>query len=78
MTITSARSITSLVKPPRSVFLNYPIGHQAGKPFDHDGQIAIVGAALRLLESAGDAGTIEDLPYEWGGDWESAAQARGL
>lgn len=78
MTISSARSITERVKPPRSVFLNYPIGHQSGKPFDREGQLAIVGDALRLLESATEPGTIQDLPYDWGEAWETAAQSRGL
>jgi hypothetical protein len=78
VTISSARSITELVKPPRSAFLNYPIGHQAGKPFDREGQIAIVGDALRLLETASAPGAIVDLPYTWGDEWEAAAQSRGL
>lgn len=78
VTISSARTITELVRPPRSVFLNYPIGHQAGKPFDREGQAAIVGDALHLLETATVAGAIVDLPYEWGGEWEPGASAQGV
>lgn len=78
VTLSSARDITALVSPPRSAFLNFPIGHQAGKPFDRQGQQQIVGDALRLLETASEGGTIVDLPYDWGGDWEATARTSGV
>jgi hypothetical protein len=38
--------LTSPVKPPRSFFVNYPLGHTAGKPFDRENQTAILKSAL--------------------------------
>ncbi|MGI8551891.1 MAG: hypothetical protein ACR2PL_14065 [Dehalococcoidia bacterium] len=78
VTISSARSITELVRPPRSVFLNFPIGHQAGKRNDREGQVAIVRDALRRLDEATEPGTIVDLPYEWEEEWESKAATKGV
>jgi hypothetical protein len=45
--MTSAYDITQAVNPPRAVFLNYPLGHQTGKPDDSANQRAIVLAALK-------------------------------
>ncbi|MBI2305204.1 MAG: hypothetical protein HYU86_10745 [Chloroflexi bacterium] len=67
--MTSALDITSLVKPPRSVFLDFPLGRQTGKPFDRELQLSIVKAALRALETIIEPGGILQLPYEWGEPW---------
>ncbi|MSQ25523.1 MAG: hypothetical protein EXR49_04515 [Dehalococcoidia bacterium] len=71
-TITSARDITEAVKPPRAVFVNFPLGHEAGAPFDIALQRRIVGDALAILESATVSGTIIDLAYAYPPDpgWE--------
>jgi len=61
----SARDITELVKPPRSVFVNFPLGHTTGKPFDRDLQARIIKDAFEALKSIRDPGAIVDLPYEW-------------
>ena len=61
----SARDITELVKPPRSVFVNFPLGHQTGKPFDRDLQIRIIEDSFEALKSIAEPGAIVDLPYEW-------------
>ena len=74
--ICSARDIMASVRPPRAVFVNFPLGHQTGKPFDRGLQRAIVVAALEMLRSATEPGTIADLPYVWrGGDdsWQESA-----
>ena len=54
------------VKPPRSVFLNFPLGRQCGKPNDRSLQRQILKDALRVLETATEQGEVVDLPYEWG------------
>ena len=64
-TITSARDITAAVKPPRSLFVDFPLGHQAGRPFEPKLQRSIVVAALRLLDEVTVGGTIKDFPYQW-------------
>ncbi len=71
----SARDITGLVKPPRSVFVNFPLGHTTGKPFDRDLQTRIIKDAFEALRFIRDPGAIVDLPYQWqeGDDsWERA------
>lgn len=66
--MSSAYDLTSLVKPPRTFFVNYPLGHTTGKPFDRQNQIEIIKAALGTAAAITEAGTIVELPYEWG-DW---------
>ena len=61
----SARDITELVKPPRSVFINFPLGHTTGKPFDRDLQVSIIKDAFEALKTIREPGAILDLPYEW-------------
>jgi hypothetical protein len=63
--MTSAYDITQAVNPPRAVFLNYPLGHQTGKPDDPEGQRAIISDALGAFETISKPGTIVELPYVW-------------
>jgi hypothetical protein len=72
VTLSSARTITASVRPPRSVFVDFPLGHTAGPPGDPVAQAAVVAAALDCLESATQPGTIVDLPLNWpaGGAWK--------
>ena len=65
VSMSSALDITTLVKPPRAVFVNFPLGHQCGKPDDPVGQRAILREALRLLESATEGGTLLHVPVRW-------------
>jgi len=55
----------SQVKPPRSVFINFPLGRQCGRPCDVDSQLRILKDALTVLVTATTPGDIVDLPYEW-------------
>jgi hypothetical protein len=68
--MSSALDITRLVKPPRSVFLNFPLGHTTGKPFDKEGQIQILKRALEFLVEAQEGGGTKKLPDVWSEDWE--------
>lgn len=65
LTMTSALDITRAVKPPRAVFVNFPLGHQTGKPDDRGLQRAILRDALGAFESIDAPGTIVELPYQW-------------
>lgn len=65
----SARDMMAQVKPPRAVFVNFPMGHQCGKPFDRELQMSIIKSALQVLSTLDQPGTIVDLPYEWGEDF---------
>ena len=73
ISMTSALDITQAVKPPRSVFVNFPLGHQTGKPHEPELQRGIVLDAFRALESITTPGEIVSLPYVWdekGNGWE--------
>ncbi|HEY2525567.1 MAG TPA: hypothetical protein VGI29_10955 [Candidatus Binataceae bacterium] len=79
--MTSALDITQAVNPPRAVFLNYPLGHQTGKPDDRENQRAIVGDALRAFETMNKPGTIVELPYVWDANdrrWEETDYTPGF
>lgn len=41
------------------------MGHHFGVPFHRELQRRVVLAALDMLESSGDPGTILDLPIKW-------------
>ena len=60
------------VKVPRAVFVNFPLGHNTGKPFDRDLQLSILKDTFEALKVTRQPGTILDLPYKWSEDnsWE--------
>ncbi|MDO8689402.1 MAG: hypothetical protein Q7R39_05230 [Dehalococcoidia bacterium] len=72
--VTSALDLTRMSKPPRAVFVNFPLGHQTGKKFEPELQESILRDALNALHSIREAGTILDLPYRWADDntWEES------
>jgi len=59
------RRLTEEVRPPRAVFLNWPMGHPLGQPFKADVQMAVIKSAFRALETIKEPGTILDLPFRW-------------
>jgi hypothetical protein len=63
--MTSALDITRAVNPPRAVFVNFPLGHQTGKPHQPDLQRQIVQDALHAFETIARPGTIVELPFVW-------------
>ena len=65
MVIGSARDVMEAVKAPRAVFVNFPLGHQTGKPFDKALQTNILKDAFEALKSIKQPCTIVDLPYKW-------------
>ena len=77
MSLSSALDITVLVKPPRAVFVNYPLGNPCGKPGDPANQRYILTTALRCLETSTVPGRIVQLPCRWREDdpldlWEES------
>ena len=70
----SALDILESGRLPRACFLDYPLGHSAGKPFDRADQERVVRAALANLESATVPGAIVHLPAAWEADpdWQAA------
>jgi hypothetical protein len=80
LTMTSALDITKAVKPPRAVFLNFPLGHQTGKPHQPELQSRIVIDAMRAFETISAPGQIVELPYVWDPDdrrWEDLDYTAG-
>ena len=76
MCLSSAYSITASVRPPRAVFVDFPLGHTAGPPGDRAMQRHIVIDALAALERTVEPGRIERLPYRWPDpDWRTASAA---
>ena len=65
LSMTSALDITQAVKPPRAVFLNFPLGHKTGKPHQPKLQVQIVRDALNAFAAIDQPGTIVELPYIW-------------
>jgi D-proline reductase (dithiol) PrdB len=63
--VSTGRDLTAQVKPPRSVFVNFPMGNAFGRPFDRDMQLAVLRAALQLAVTAEKGGVLVDLPYVW-------------
>jgi len=71
--LTSARSITAAANPPRSVFVDAPLGHTAGPPDQPETQLHIVRSALELGAAMTTPGTIDELDLRWWhDDWKSA------
>ncbi len=78
--MSSALDITRAVKPPRSVFINFPLGHQTGKPNDPALQRAIVLDALAAAGSINAPGEVVTLPYVWDeqdDSWEETDYRKG-
>ena len=65
MTMSSAWDITQSVKPPRTAFVNFPLGNQTGRPGDKEEQLAIVRDALASANSMTEPGAVAILPYVW-------------
>jgi D-proline reductase (dithiol) PrdB len=63
--ITIVRNYTEKVKPPRSIFLNWPFGHPLGKPFQVAQHRAVLKKAFEALQHINTPGEIVDIPLRW-------------
>jgi len=60
------------VNPPRSVFIDLPLGHTAGAPNDPVGQRQLLTDGLVAGFAATEPGSIVDLPFRWiDDDWKA-------
>ncbi len=64
----SARDIVEHCGVPRFYFVDFPLGNPCGKPDDRSMQLAIVGQALSLFDSATRPRTTATAPYQWSED----------
>ena len=69
--VSTGRDLTWQVRPPRSVFVNFPMGNPFGRAGDREQQRRILLDALHVAESAREGGVLIDLPYDWGEDFAS-------
>ncbi|MEX2479830.1 MAG: glycine reductase, partial [Gammaproteobacteria bacterium] len=70
----SAHDILAAGRPPRAAFVDYPLGHSAGKPFDSDDQDSVITGALRGFTSLTIPAQILTLPNQWADDgWREDA-----
>ncbi|MCP5068407.1 MAG: hypothetical protein GY946_17745 [bacterium] len=69
MLLSTGRDLTAQVLPPRSAFVNFPMGNPFGRPQDVDTQSAILRATLQLAETAEKGGTLVDLDHAWDEDF---------
>ena len=54
-----------LIGMPRVAAVEHPFGRPYGDAGDADTQSAVLRAALRVFETAGEAGHVEHLPFTW-------------
>ncbi|MEX0805657.1 MAG: hypothetical protein WD688_20420 [Candidatus Binatia bacterium] len=65
-------------KPPRTAFLDFPLGCPAGKPNEPELQRNILRAALAATPLFAEPWTIVQLPFQWSQDgsrdWEESVR----
>ncbi len=76
MILGSALDIMQAGRPPRVTFLDYPLGHSAGRPDEAAEQLDIVRAAVQGLEIHLKTEQSTTLPYVWTGDENWKEQAK--
>ena len=77
--MSSAYSITAAVRPPRAVYLDFPLGHTAGRAHDPTQQRRVLRDTLDALAAIDTPGTIRRLPYRWAEDdaWKDSVRRPG-
>lgn len=63
--IGTGRDLTALVKPPRALFVNHPMGNNFGRPGDVAMQTDILRTALAMITNVEEGGVLVDYPTTW-------------
>ncbi len=73
--LTAARSITESVNPPRSAFVDMPLGYTAGRPHEPEFQRNLLRQVFEAAENIDTPGSIVDLDVAWSEDmsWKDEA-----
>lgn len=74
VSISINRGYTEKVKPPRSIFLDWPFGHPLGEPGNIPQQTAVLEKALEALYEITTPGRILDLNLPWHGETDPSAR----
>ena len=72
--VSTGRDLTELVCPPRSLFVNFPMGNPFGPPNEPDYQRAVLRTALELAKVNTTAGEIVDLVDSWPTDFTAKVE----
>ena len=67
--VSTGRDLTELVRPPRSLFVNFPMGNPFGRAGDTLQQRRILDLALGLFHATTEPGRVVDAPEVWGRDF---------
>jgi len=75
LVVATALDIVKFGWPPRTVFMDFPLGHGGGPLFNPDMQLSIARGALQVCESLREPGEIIHLDQAWpeGDTWKMAA-----
>jgi len=76
--VSTGRDLTELVCPPRSLFVNYPMGNPFGPPNKPDYQRDVLRTALEQATAGHPAGEIVDLRDTWPTDFTDDVASRLL
>ncbi|MEQ8861653.1 MAG: hypothetical protein RIC56_23675 [Pseudomonadales bacterium] len=74
--VATGRDLAALVKPPRCLFVNHPMGNNFGAPGDRKMQTDILRRALALIYSVDQGGTLVDYPNTWSRPFQFMPGAR--
>ena len=65
VSISVMQGISGKVKPPRTVYVPFPLGRVTGKAFDVKTQKSVVKASLEAFKEIQNPGEIKKLPFKW-------------
>ena len=68
--LSTGRDLTAQVMPPRSLFMNYPMGNNFGGPADIDQQLRILRRSLKMIEKVETGGILIDWEESWPSEFE--------
>jgi len=68
--VATGRDLIELVKPPRALFVNHPMGNNFGRPDDAQMQDDILRSALAMIHDVETGGVLVDYPIVWGEPFE--------
>ena len=63
--VATGRDLTALVKPPRALFVNHPMGNNFGAAGDADMQLDILRTALSMIHDVTEGGVLVDYETSW-------------
>ena len=67
MIVMTFKEVAQAMRPPRAVYVRFPIGLTLGAPGAVAQQRLVIEDALALLTEAEEPGSLRELPYPWHG-----------